>query len=392
MNRKTILYICSWLDHRDVVGSFFIEQGELFQDDYNVIFLNFKKCSIRNLFRLKSLFNIDYSFTDKGSLVIYASYPYFIKFGFSVLSSFQKIIVWLVSISLNKKGITVDLIHAQSLLDAGVFSFYFNKFYKIPYIVTEHNQISFLKKRIYDYLFVKSVLDAAKIKLVVSNAKIQQFASNDLFYDFKVVGNLVDDSVFNYSKLKQSRILPLEKNFRIVSIGAFSQIKDQETLFRALKLLDPNVQNVDFIWVGPCSWGDVKMQQVERFYHRFDLKNISVSILPQATREEVGDILMFADVFVLSSLVEGFPVSVLEALASGVPVVSSMCGGVEAVIHEHNGRLFPIRDFEKLANLLLLIFNGNLVFDKKVISEEVISKYGKESFRRSLDPFYQTLL
>lgn len=390
--RFTILYNCSWLDHKSSVGIFFIEQGELFLSEYNVVFLYFKKTSIRNILSFKPLFKVEKGSTENGSLVIYASYPYFLKLGLGFLKILQRTICRKVHQELIQMGRDPDLIHAQSLLDAGIFSYYYSKMFEIPYFITEHNKISFLNKNIYRYDLIVEVLNRSKVNLVVSNEKIKQFACNDLFFPFQVVGNLVNDSIFNYSRFYRAKVTPSKSKFRIVTIGAFSPIKDHETLFKALEILDPLVQNIDFTWVGPCSWGGVKLMDIERFYKKFKLKNISIIVVPEATRNEVAEILYSADVFVMSSLVEGFPVSVLEALASGVPVISSMCGGVEDIIGEHNGRLYPIRDFQKLANYLMMIYQDKWVIDKKAISEEVISKFGKESFRKKLESFYQTIL
>ena len=67
-------------------------------------------------------------------------------------------------------------------------------------------------------------------------------------------------------------------------------------------------------------------------------------------RSDVSDLLAAADVFVLPSLFEGLPVSVLEAMAAERPVVATAIGGTdEAVTHEVTGLLVPPRDAAALA-------------------------------------------
>jgi glycosyltransferase involved in cell wall biosynthesis len=67
-------------------------------------------------------------------------------------------------------------------------------------------------------------------------------------------------------------------------------------------------------------------------------------------RPDPAALLANADVFVLPSLVEGFPLSVVEAMAAGVPVVATDIGGTrEAVEHERTGLLVPPRDAAALA-------------------------------------------
>jgi glycosyltransferase involved in cell wall biosynthesis len=79
-------------------------------------------------------------------------------------------------------------------------------------------------------------------------------------------------------------------------------------------------------------------------------------------RADVPDLLARSDVFVLSSRSEGFPVSVLEAMAAGLPVVATDVGGVgEAVEDGETGFLIPAADSEALAAALeRLLVDGEL--------------------------------
>jgi glycosyltransferase involved in cell wall biosynthesis len=78
-----------------------------------------------------------------------------------------------------------------------------------------------------------------------------------------------------------------------------------------------------------------------------------VELVRRATSQEVARRLQGSHVYLLPSLDEGLPTVVLEAMASGVPVVATDCGGVsEAVTDGVEGLLVPPRDAEALAAAL----------------------------------------
>ena len=70
-------------------------------------------------------------------------------------------------------------------------------------------------------------------------------------------------------------------------------------------------------------------------------------------RDDVCDLLASCDLFVLPSLFEGLPLSVLEAMAAGKPVVATAIGGTdEAVVHGETGLLVPPADAASLAKAI----------------------------------------
>jgi glycosyltransferase involved in cell wall biosynthesis len=71
-------------------------------------------------------------------------------------------------------------------------------------------------------------------------------------------------------------------------------------------------------------------------------------------RRDVPDLLHAADVFVLSSRQEGFPITILEAMAAGKPVIATDVGGCsEAVVHGETGLIVPPENPDALANAII---------------------------------------
>jgi glycosyltransferase involved in cell wall biosynthesis len=74
------------------------------------------------------------------------------------------------------------------------------------------------------------------------------------------------------------------------------------------------------------------------------------------SRDDMAELMNAADAFVLSSTVEGLPLVLLEAAASGLPCVATSVGGaVEAIVPERTGHLVPPEDVEALAGAMARI-------------------------------------
>lgn len=277
-----------------------------------------------------------------------------------------------------------DLIHAQSIFDAGLHANFINDLFSIPFIFTEHNQVNFLKKSKKSIASFKRLIKKPYPKLVVSNDKIRQFAANEIFEDFINVGNYVDEKNFFYSNFES------QEHFTITTIGAYNAYKDQVTLLRSLEIVDKNTtKNITFNWIGFDGWGTNYQEKIETLLSKFNFKNIKVNTYPHLNRNEIAAQLQKSDVFVLSSISEGMPVSVLEALACGVPVCSTNCGGVDEVIDQTNGQIVPIKDFNKIAEFILEMLAEKRSFDRELIAQNIIKKFGSSAFRDKLHNIYQ---
>jgi glycosyltransferase involved in cell wall biosynthesis len=121
----------------------------------------------------------------------------------------------------------------------------------------------------------------------------------------------------------------------IVSIGRMKPPKDFRTLVEALAGLEHDFE-ARLVGDGP-ERDEVAQAIVER--------GLADRVELMGTREDVAEILAGADVFVLSSRSEGMPMSALEAMAAGLPVVASAVGGVpEVVVDGETGFLVTPED------------------------------------------------
>ena len=151
-----------------------------------------------------------------------------------------------------------------------------------------------------------------------------------------VIPNAVDVRAFPQARHDGRRPL-------VLSVGRLAEPKDALTLVRALAAVPAHGFSALLVGDGP------DRPAVEAEVRRFGLQDVTLA----GTRDDVPELLARADVFVLSSRSEGAPLSILEAMAAGLPVVSSRVGGVpELVVDGVTGLLVPPGDPAAMAAAL----------------------------------------
>ncbi|HQA67442.1 MAG TPA: glycosyltransferase family 4 protein [Aggregatilineales bacterium] len=136
--------------------------------------------------------------------------------------------------------------------------------------------------------------------------------------------------------------------FRVVTTGSLIWRKGYEYALQAIRRLVDREVDVQFDIIGDGP----ERQRV--LYTIIDLGlEVHVSLCGRLTPAEVRSRLQQADAFLLSSLSEGISNAVLEAMACGLPVVTTNCGGMrEAVSDGVEGFVVPTRDPEAMAEAL----------------------------------------
>jgi glycosyltransferase involved in cell wall biosynthesis len=130
----------------------------------------------------------------------------------------------------------------------------------------------------------------------------------------------------------------------LVTVGRLKAPKDTLTFLRALARLDHAPFRARIVGDGP---------ERERLEAELRVLELDSAVELLGERNDVSELLSAADVFVLSSRSEGLPLSIVEAMAAGLPVVAASVGGVpELVVDGETGFLIPPADEAALASAL----------------------------------------
>lgn len=143
-----------------------------------------------------------------------------------------------------------------------------------------------------------------------------------------------------------------QEYLHIVSTGAFAWPKGLEHSLVAIRYLKDKGVPVRFHMIGDGP----EMQRVLFTIHDLRIQE-NVILHGHLNQEEVRNVLQQSDLFLFSSLSEGLPNAVLEAMACALPVVTTDCGGTrEAVRDGMDGMIVPLMDSEALASAALRLY------------------------------------
>jgi glycosyltransferase involved in cell wall biosynthesis len=159
-----------------------------------------------------------------------------------------------------------------------------------------------------------------------------------------VEGSIVIPNAVEVGELRRDTFNRTSPGALIVSVGRLAEPKDFSTLVEALSRVDAGAARLRILGDGPLR--EALTSQIEGLG-----LDGSVELAGEVT--DVGRHLHEADVFVLSSRSEGMPISVLEAMAAGLPVVATDVGGLsEVVLDGETGILVPAGDTDAMASRL----------------------------------------
>ncbi len=265
-----------------------------------------------------------------------------------------------------------------------------------PLVATNH-----LWKKTTIKLWVYAKLDALILKkfahsVAVSNPIYDELISVGLSKDkVSMISNGINLDRFagtptqeKLDNLKLSLSIPVE-NKVIGMVSSLTQEKGHAFMLEAFKRgLEQFNEPHTLLIVGDGDHRQVLKEQVETL-------QLQQHVVFSGPRRDIPDLLSIMDIYVLSSLIEGLPMSLLEAMASGLPAISTDVGDIHSVISDgHNGFLVKAKDINTLANKVVKLANSAELqkeFSKK--GQQIITeKFASASMTKSYCDLYHQVL
>ena len=386
MQSKHILLLPSWYpaNTKDIRGSFFREQAlALVRAGYQVGVVTSELRSLKNW---KSIFSLNHGCfyeNDQGINTFRFRTMYWFPKLYKLINQLSFFGGVLALENYIKKFGKPDLIHVHSCLYMGRVAQYAKRKYGIKYVVTEHSS-GYVRKIYNAYLlnYTKNILQHSSKNIAVSKDMANFFKKTltPNLTDWVTIPNIVNPLFF------QNPLYEKDKNNNVfINVAFMNKNKKQINIVKAIEgLRDQGINNIKLLLIGDGT----ERYRIEEYIKEKKLTNIEC--LGLLSREDVVKLMAKSDFFVLSSDFETFGVVAIEALACGLPVVSTKCGGPEDIVNPSNGLLVDKDNVPSLQEGLQNIMDINYDFGK--IRQDCYAQYSEKAVVEKLNQIYVEVL
>jgi len=204
-------------------------------------------------------------------------------------------------------------------------------------------------------VLVKQILKAPELIAVLSSAQKKPFVEIALGKKVKVFPNPVELDKFRHRKNCRADFNIPNDYIVVLFIAAnFYRNKGVMELLQAIPLVANKHEKVLFVFVG----GGKEKDSMVQFCQKERIENY-VTFTGHVTSDVIAHLLSSSDMLALPSYTEGFPLVILEAMASGLPIVATPVGAIPEVIEDgKNGFLVKPKDHIALANKIVWLIEN----------------------------------
>jgi glycosyltransferase involved in cell wall biosynthesis len=285
----------------------------------------------------------------------------------------------------------ISLVHTHSS-KAGILGRWAAKFAKVPVIIhTIHgwsfnDYLSLPVRALYVFL-ERCTAKITTFLIAVSDNDIKKGLDNKIGTkaQYKLIRYGINISDFE----KAAKTQPCNKTPVVAMIACFKPQKNPLDFIKAADIIVKQNKNIRFLCIGD---GPLR-KKIQAKIEALDLQN-NIKLL--GWRNDVADLIEQADIIVLTSLWEGLPIALLEAMAGARPVVAYDTDGVkEAVEHEKTGYIVPKKDAWSLAEKIQLLLDNRklcLNMGRRGYDKILNSQFKAETMIEKIENLYENSL
>ena len=280
-----------------------------------------------------------------------------------------------------------QLLHAHCAKWAGYAAMLISKAHGIPYVITEHLPLMLLEDEFgkapstaWQIPLLKQTYELADRVIPVSEELVDDIACYyGKTYRWQYVSNTIDTDFFHY----QRREPRSGRAFRFCCLADYYYRKGYDVLFEAMRQLQQSGVSIELHIAGLFTDSRACRTAIENL----GLKD--VTCYGRLDKKGVRDLLYRADALVLASRSEVQPLVLLEAMSTGIPVVSTEC--VPRCQRLSGCTIVPIGDAEALSQAMLQVADRT-ESDRKQYSEQVSQLASPDIVGRQLEAIFNEIV
>lgn len=314
-----------------------------------------------------------------------------IDFSRSILNVFNHIKAYKQLVKLFQQN-QYDFIHCHSPI-GGVIGRLVAKKLDVPVIYTAHGFHFYKKSSWLSWkLFypIEKWLSRYTDTLITINTEdfqaAQAFAPKHLEY-VPGVGLEIEkfQRTLDFESTIREELSLAEDDFIILSVGELNKNKNHQLIIKALSLLQkPNIHYL------VCGQGEL----LEELTHLAEENHVKDNVRFLGFRNDVPNIFLAADLFVFPSFREGLSVALMEAMASGLPIIcSDIRGNNDLIEHKKGGFLFDPSDVEQLKQYIQIAYeNPEIIASQVEFNLEKIKTFSLKVVSKEMTRIYKAFL
>ena len=370
-------------------GTFFRDQAQIlakYGDDVTVIVDLVH--SFKNLLRIRRFSTVKFQPENLGGVIEYRqeTLNWFPKRPQKTYFSQRRRLIKLLERAIAERG-RPDLVIAHSSLFAGAELARWLKDNDIPMIVTEH-LMHFLKPEMLTEFYKDCIHEAYCYadRIVATSSRLRDSIAVQ-FPEFPtkivVVPNPVDISAFSPASEGKKALKP----FVFLCVALLRPEKRLDLLLRAFATVRQNNPDTQLVLVGD---GPQRLN-IEHLISNLNLQS-SVTLTGYLPQTEIAGWMQKCHTLILPSEVETFGLVLVEAMACGLPVIATRCGGPEDIVTPETGFLVPVNDVTGLTEAMQKMIIEYCQFDPQSIRQTVIDKFSDHKYYWAIHNLYDEIM
>lgn len=285
-----------------------------------------------------------------------------------------------------------NIVLAHSVTWAGYASYLINRKHGIPYVIVEHRSF-----------FVWSTREARQMvlpfhvplfKLAYDHCEKLILVSDSLRKGIEaLLPSAMERSMVIPNMIREDLFIPPPEPrktdpFVFIWAGRLEHVKGVDLLLEAVKILS---ENTDKRFLVRLAGKGSQREELEQHAAALGVSD-HVSFLGRLSREEMQKEMQGANCKVLPTRYEAFGVVLIEAMATGLPLIATRSGGPDSIVTKENGLLIEPENADDLAEAMQKMMANISAYSAKEIRAQCLKRYGDSSVMEQYNQLFLRLL